>query len=264
VLVKEVMTPKVVKVKPSDSILSVGNTLAERRISGAVVIENKKIVGVVSKESFVASVKYLGENPLESFKVRDFMTERYETAHVNEPLGDVVDRIVKSKQRVDRVLVLENGLLAGILTKTDISRLYSKHAKGFLEVKDLMNEKPPVVYDIMPVTSILKHITLAKEKRVVVMGGQKVLGIVTALDVSMALFEKLKVHKGKDPLDYLTLDEVITLNPITISKHADAAQAAKTMVEKKIGGLPVFNGKLSGLITKNDIIKGYKLFKDGK
>ncbi|MBM3309436.1 MAG: CBS domain-containing protein [Candidatus Altiarchaeales archaeon] len=261
-LVRDVMTKHVVTVSPDESAMDVGELLSKNRISGAVVVQDDRILGVISKESFVAGVKYLGENPLDLFKVEDFMYHKFETARADEPLNSVVDRMVDSPHRIDRVLVLDDGKLAGILTKGDITKVFAERAKDCFKVRDLMNLNPSTVRDYTPLTEILSEITLSKEKRVVVTAGEQVLGIITVLDLSLALFHKLKKHPGKDALDYVKLADVITLNPITIKESADAAEAAELMVSKRIGGIPVFDKTLKGMITKSDFVKGYKIFKD--
>jgi predicted transcriptional regulator len=264
ILVQDVMSKNIIKVKPGDSVIAVGNLLAEKRISGAVVMEANNVAGVISKESFVTGVKYMGVNPLSSFKVKDFMAEGYESAQADEKLNDVVDRINLSPRRVDRVLVFSKGHLTGILTKSDIARVFSEHAKGCFRVRDLMQLSPIIVYDYTPIKKIISEITLSHDKRVIVMAGQKVLGVITVLDVSLALFEKLKEHKDKDVLDIITLDDLITLDPLIVSDIDDAADAARIMVEKRVGGLPVYNNGLKGVITKTDIVKGYQAFKGAK
>jgi len=264
ILVGDLMSTEVIRVKPGDSVVEVGNLLAEKRISGAVVSERDNILGVISKESFVTGVKYMGENPIDSFTVRDFMAEKYDTASVEESLDEVVDRIAVSPHRVDRLIVLDKGRLAGILTQSDIARVFAGHAGGCFKVRDLMQLNPIIVNDYDQIVKILQEITLARDKRVIVMAGQKVLGVITVLDLSLALFEKLKQQPGKDVLDLITLEDIITLDPILAKESDDAADAARLMVENRIGGLPVYENELKGVITKTDIVKGYKISKDTK
>ncbi|MFH0957603.1 MAG: CBS domain-containing protein [Pseudomonadota bacterium] len=264
ILVRDLMSTEVIKVRPGDTVVAVGNILSERRISGAVVVENEKVVGVISKESFVTGVKYMGINSIDSFKVKDFMVRTYDSAKADESLNDVIERINISPKRVDRVLVFDGGSLVGILTRSDIAKVFSEHAKGCYRVRDLMQVNPVVVNDYTSIKEIIEEITIARDKRVIVMAGEKVLGVITVLDLSLALFEKLKENKDKNAIDLIQLDDIITLEPIIISEKADAAEAAGIMVENRIGGLPVYDQKLEGVITKTDIVKGYKIFKDAK
>lgn len=137
--------------------------------------------------------------------------------------------------------------------------------KGKLKVKDVMEYNPTTVYDYTGVDKVIKSITSSAEKRVVVLAGKKVLGVITALDLAMELFNKKKVYQEKDILPLIKIEDVVTLNPLTVGCREDAAKAADVMVEKHIGGLPVVDGEtLEGMITKTDIVKAYKIFLDWK
>jgi CBS domain-containing protein len=54
----------------------------------------------------------------------------------------------------------------------------------------------------------------------------------------------------------LTAGDIMTADPMTVSKSANLADAAELMTKHKISGLPVTDkGKLVGIITKSDIIR---------
>ena len=54
----------------------------------------------------------------------------------------------------------------------------------------------------------------------------------------------------------VAVKEVLSEPPVTIPADASIGEAARAMVEKKIGCLPVLDGdKLVGLITETDILK---------
>jgi len=49
-----------------------------------------------------------------------------------------------------------------------------------------------------------------------------------------------------------------TKNPITISRYYSILNAAKLMIEKRIGTLPVMeNQKLVGIVTERDLMYAY-------
>ena len=63
-------------------------------------------------------------------------------------------------------------------------------------------------------------------------------------------------HAVQTTLDGLLVKEVMTTNLITIGPDAPLKQAAGIMVAKKIGCLPVMEGKkLVGIITEGDFVK---------
>jgi CBS domain-containing protein len=95
-------------------------------------------------------------------------------------------------------------------------------------------------------------------------------GIITEADMAMMsrLLKPAKVLKEAKPLFVkgaialprniylLTAGDIMTTDPMTVSKSANLADAAKLMTKHKISGLPVTDkGKLVGIITKSDIIR---------
>jgi CBS domain-containing protein len=55
----------------------------------------------------------------------------------------------------------------------------------------------------------------------------------------------------------LTINDLMRLNPITISENATVGEAAETMLAHTISGLPVLDaqGQLVGIITESDIFR---------
>ncbi len=55
----------------------------------------------------------------------------------------------------------------------------------------------------------------------------------------------------------LTIGDIMTNDPITISPDADLAEAAKLMITHRISGLPVVKKKkqLVGIVTRTDITR---------
>jgi CBS domain-containing protein len=57
-------------------------------------------------------------------------------------------------------------------------------------------------------------------------------------------------------LDQIPAKEFMAYRPITISPDAPIAEAARLMLQYKIGGLPVIeNGELVGIITETDLCR---------
>ncbi len=87
----------------------------------------------------------------------------------------------------------------------------------------------------------------------------KLVGIVTLGDLREASpsdATTLSIFELNYMLAKLTIGEIMTRNPITITPEMTIRDAARLMLEHKIGGLPVIeNGKLIGIITESDIFR---------
>ncbi len=84
------------------------------------------------------------------------------------------------------------------------------------------------------------------------------LGIVTLGDVRGAQpspATSLSIWELNYLLSNLKIKEIMTPDPITLNIDATIGEAARTMLEHRISGLPVVgnDGKLAGIITESDI-----------
>ena len=121
--------------------------------------------------------------------------------------------------------------------------------------------KSPI--SIKPSDSLLAATRILKEKGFkhlpVVDGAGKLVGIVTDRDLKRASASDattLEVHELLYLLDKVKIEQVMSRKPVTTAAGESVQNAAKLMVEKKIGCLPVVgNGKVEGIVTKDDLLR---------
>ncbi len=119
------------------------------------------------------------------------------------------------------------------------------------------------VITITPGTSLFEAHRLMTEKRIrrlPVVDRGKLVGIITLGDVRGAepsTASTLSVWEMSNLLAKLTVAEIMTREPTTISQEATISTVAEIMLEKKFSGLPVVDdaGKLVGIITESDIFR---------
>jgi CBS domain-containing membrane protein len=84
-------------------------------------------------------------------------------------------------------------------------------------------------------------------------------GVVSQRDLYKASLGSVMKYGEKAQRDFLagiSVKEVMSDPPITIASHASVQEAARLMLEKKIGCLPVLEGpQLVGLVTESDMLK---------
>ena len=129
-------------------------------------------------------------------------------------------------------------------------------------VKDRMTLNPVT---ITPTTSFPEAFQIIRERRIrhlpVVDRKGKLKGIVALTDLlraSPSQATTLSVFELNYLLANLHVQEVMTSPPITVPEDAPLEEAARIMVDNKIGCLPVMrNGELQGLITETDIFETF-------
>lgn len=128
-----------------------------------------------------------------------------------------------------------------------------------LLVRDWMTAQ---VITITPQTTLpeVQRIMLEhKIRRLPVVKSDKLVGIVTLGDIREAKpsdATTLSIYELNYLMDRLTVKDFMTPNPITIPPDATIVEAARLMVEHKVGGLPVVDhGKLVGIITETDLCR---------
>ena len=101
--------------------------------------------------------------------------------------------------------------------------------------------------------------TLGRVRHFPVMDDGKVVGVVSQRDLYKASLGSVMKYGEKAQhafLEGIAIKEVMTDPPVTIAPHASVQEAARLMMEKKIGCLPVLEGaKLVGIVTETDMLK---------
>jgi CBS domain-containing protein/anti-sigma regulatory factor (Ser/Thr protein kinase) len=114
--IKEVMSSQVQAVSPDLPMAYVLDLFRQARISGAPVVSNGDLVGIISIEDLIRS---LTRGNLEA-SVSDYMTTNLITTRATDPVVEALKLF--DKTRVGRLPVLDEGEeLVGIITKGDIT-----------------------------------------------------------------------------------------------------------------------------------------------
>ena len=112
------------------------------------------------------------------------------------------------------------------------------------------NESLQFVKDIMNLGRV-RHFPVVDEGKVV--------GIVSQRDLYKASLGSVMKYGEKAQRSFLegiAVKEVMCEPVITIAPHASVQEAARIMIEKKIGCLPVLEGHtLVGIVTETDMLK---------
>jgi len=118
--IREVMTREMKTLAPTTKIAAVLDVFREARISGAPVVDEGQLVGVISLEDLINALRDSGRSEL-SADVADYMTTNVITIQALDPIVEALKLFAKTK--LGRLPVVdESGRLVGILTKGDVTR----------------------------------------------------------------------------------------------------------------------------------------------
>jgi acetoin utilization protein AcuB len=129
-------------------------------------------------------------------------------------------------------------------------------------VKEKMSRQPILAAPDLPVSEALAQMKREHIRRMPVVNKQgKLVGIVSDKDLLQASpspATSLSVWEITYLLGKLTVAEVMTKKVITVTEDTPLENAARIMVDNKIGGLPVVkNSAVVGIITETDIFKTF-------
>lgn len=126
-------------------------------------------------------------------------------------------------------------------------------------VKDWMTPNPICATPLMTLPEAHQLMKQHSIRRLPVVDKGALVGIVTRGDVrgaapseatSLSIFE-LHYLVGR-----ITLDRLMTKDPLTVSPETTIGEAARLMLQRKVSGLPVVaEGKVVGIITESDIFR---------
>jgi acetoin utilization protein AcuB len=98
-------------------------------------------------------------------------------------------------------------------------------------------------------------------RRLPVVRDGKLVGIVTDRDVRQAWASPatcLSTHELLYLLDRVTVEEVMTSRPLTVTPETPLLEAARLLHDRRIGGLPVVEGAaVVGIITETDLLGAF-------
>ncbi|MFN8527859.1 MAG: CBS domain-containing protein [Anaerolineae bacterium] len=127
-------------------------------------------------------------------------------------------------------------------------------------VSEWMTTNVKTVTPDTPISTAHKIMKDLKIRRLPVLEGTKLVGIITLGDVREASpsdATSLSIWELNYLWAQLTVDKVMTRHILVISPNDLVIDAAKVMLDNKVSGLPVVDehGRLVGIMTESDVFK---------
>jgi CBS domain-containing protein len=197
--VSSAMTDTVITVLPSDDVTEVAKLMEERGMSGCPVMEDDKLLGVISKREITELVK-----KFEDVKVKELMTT--EQILVVNP----VERLVKARLEMltagySGLPVTDGKRVLGLLTERSVAEAmarfsvevpdkYRANQVRQIRVVDAMIQQPPLASPEMSIAEAATMMIDANLNTLPVVGdGNRIVGIISATDFTRFVANKFKV-----------------------------------------------------------------------
>ena len=120
--VREHMTTKIVSASSSDSVQNIAKIMKKKRISAILIIDDDRLVGIVTERDFVSKVVADCLDP-KTITAKDVMSSDIIS-------GDPEMNIIKAatlmtEHKIKKLPVIDDGHLVGLVTQTDLMKLLS-------------------------------------------------------------------------------------------------------------------------------------------
>ncbi len=256
--VSEIMTSKLVTIDKNSPIREALRLMKKKSVSRLLVTSKGKIVGIVTERDLVKRLGSEKERKLSDahIYVSSCYTKKLITIKKDKDISEAAKLMLKygisSLPVVD-----ENGEIIGIVTKTDLVKTL-KNCKD--SVEKWMRRKVTVLEEGSRVLEARKLMLRKGIKRIPIVSGKKIVGIVTERDIAVALGLFRKVAEGKqwdEKLRKIYVDQIMSKKVVKVKPSDTISKCVKLMLEKEISGLPVVNEKdeIVGIITKTDLLR---------
>lgn len=117
--VRDLMVTEVVTIEPSATVVDAAKTMIEREKGPLPVLDQQRPVGMITDRDLVARVVMEGRDP-NSVKVSDIATTEVVSITPDRDIDDA--RQMMSEHQLDRLMVVEDDHLVGIISEADVRR----------------------------------------------------------------------------------------------------------------------------------------------
>src|SRR5512137_14769 len=192
--------------------------------------------------------------------VRTIMTQQTTTLPHDSRIRDAVDIIVGKK--IGGLPIIDaDGVLNGIVTERDVLQVLGAE-RSTLKVEDVMSTSLRVTAPDCPIETVSHDMTRYKFRRLPVVSDDVLYGMVTATDImqylgSREVFTRLTTGNATDVMG-LPVRTLVTANLFTTTPMQSINLAAREMLDKNVGALPVIeSSRLIGLVTEFDLVRAF-------
>ncbi len=262
------ITTNVTTVSPDVSIRHVLRNMQSNFVKYVVIQVDNKPVGITTERDINKflendkTARALDEISIEQVMKKDLIT-------ITDSTGDHIIQAATDMNvfKIGSVIIVNsNGNLTGIISKTDIAKIYGTVCGKKFKVKDHMSRKVVTCRKSDSLIFALSMINQNDISRLVVTNNDgKPLCMITTNTflIHSSYFTKNNddTHEYLLPTDFenTCVGDLVSEELLTVSLEDDLSIAAQKMVKNHIGGIPVTDddGKLVGVVSNSDVVNAF-------
>lgn len=231
------MTAPALTEKPETSVATLITVLRLRGVSAVPIVRGEELVGIVSTTDILRAES--------AASAADLMSTPVLTVEADEPLDEAARRLAAG--RVHRLVVLERGRVAGILSARDILEEVKK--RRVLAPLSTVMSSPVATVDLgTPTEDAVKELAAANVHGLVVVDGEAPVGVFTHAEALAA--RRLPPELRRGPVEQVMSYETICLDAAT-PIHRAAAYATSMNVRRF---LVTEHRRLVGIVSGVDLV----------
>ncbi len=269
-----IATTKVVSVPPTMAILGAAQTMTTCGFRRLPVTDpgTHRMLGIMTASDIISlfgggdkqnlvTVKH-GGNLLAAVNesVREIMSGHYLSLRTTETIADALALILG--QKIGGLPIVDaEETLRGIVTERDVLRLLGTGAST-LSVEDVMSTSLRVTAPDATIGAATKEMGRCRFRRLPVVSEDVLFGIITSTDIvrymgTGEVFDRLVTGNVGEVMD-LPVRTLMKGELITTTPEVPITAAARIMLERRIGALPVIeDSRLIGLVTEFDLVRAF-------
>ncbi|WP_135606545.1 CBS domain-containing protein [Methanococcoides sp. NM1] len=275
--VSDIMTSPVHVMGPDEPVSHARNLMLRHKISTVVVVENDKMVGIVTKSDLgrrLAQAEPMWRRrPIDKVPVKMIMTEEpvtiYPEASVSQATALMVDN------DINNIPVVNKDSLLGIITRVDVVRCMSELPTD-KKVGEIMTNDPVFVHRHHTVNHVVDEMESNNVSKLIVTDDSgEAVGIITTRELALHVLannqgelpsKNIKMARkpqagGEKVYRYvkavpLVAEDMMAEIASILDINDPITEAAKVMIDKNVTGIPIAeNDEIVGIVSRTDVMK---------
>jgi predicted transcriptional regulator len=250
-LVRDISVKDITSVDVKDDVIDALITLFSSRRRMLPVFDRGQFVGTLCISSYAKVLREMENRRPETILVGELTNRNSVIVSPTTEISYVIERVCE--KGCYGVPVISGHKFEGIIGREDILRTFLHLLRGKFKAIDVMSYYVSTSSIHDPIETVTKKIITGDARRIVIMDNKNVEGTVGVKDIANILLAE------KADLATLSVRDILVPSKAAVHKNDDAAKIAEIMLEWGVGGVPIVDNGLEGIVRDKDILQRLRL-----